>query len=193
MKQKKTKLADIANIKAGYPFRGQIQTVASGVVKVVQMKHANEIDGVAWDDLVVTNLEGRRKPDWLVKDDIVFAARGNNNFAVCLDEVPGKAVCSPHFYQIHIRDPNKILPGYVAWFINQSPAQRYLISSAEGTMIRSIRRAVLESLTIVIPELRKQVAIVELDSRAKQENALLHKQINNNRTMMSTIARDLSK
>ncbi len=187
------KLIDIAVVRAGYPFRGQIKDIPDGMVKVVQMKHINEASGVSWQDLSKTNLEGRRTPDLLEKDDIIFAARGNKNFAVCLDEAPDKAVCSPHFFQIHIRDTKQILPCYVAWLINQVPAQQYLMSSAEGTMIRSIRKGILELLPIVIPEMDKQKAIVELDARVKLENILLKKQMNNSRTMMNAIARDLMK
>lgn len=193
MSQRLYKLIDIAVVRAGYPFRGQIKDTPDGMVKVVQMKHINEISGVSWQDLVKTNPEGRRTPDFLEKDDIVFTARGNKNFAVCLDEVPAKAVCSPHFFQIHIRDTSKVLPCYVAWLINQEPVQQYLISSAEGTMIRSIRRGILEKLPIVLPDMEKQKAIVELDTRVKQEYDLLHKQMNNSRTMMNAIARDLMK
>lgn len=193
MKSKLVKLADIADIKAGYPFRGQIQDIASGDVRVVQMKHISAADGITWDELVFTNLEGRRDPDWLEKDDIIFVARGNNNCALCLGEVPERSVCSPHFYQIHIHDPGSILPCFVAWQINQAPVQQYLMSSAEGTAIRSIRRLVLEELLVVIPDIKRQKAIVELDARVKQENILLQKQMNNSRAMMNAIARDLSK
>lgn len=193
MSQRLYKLIDIAVVRAGYPFRGQIQDTPSGTIRVVQMKHINEVSGISWQDLSKTNPGGRRNPDFLEKDDIIFAARGNNNFAVCLDEVPVKAVCSPHFYQIHIRDTSKVVPCYIAWLINQVPAQQYLMSSAEGTMIRSIRRGVLESLPLVIPDINKQKIIVELDARVKQENILLQKQMNNSRTMMNAIARDLMK
>ena len=195
MSQRLYKLIDIALVRAGYPFRGQIKDTPDGLVKVVQMKHIDEISGVSWQDLAKTNPEGRRTPDFLEKDDIVFTARGNKNFAVCLDEVPTKAVCSPHFFQIHIRENSKseVLPCYVAWLINQVPAQQYLMSSAEGTMIRSIRRVILEKLPIVIPSMKKQKAIVGLDAQIKQEYDLLQKQMNNSRTMMNAIARDLMK
>jgi len=193
MKSNRVKLGEIAEIRAGYPFRGQIKNTASGEVRVVQMKHLNAIDGVAWDELVTTNLEGRRNPNWLEKDDIIFVARGNNNCAVCLEEIPGRAVCSPHFFQIQITDPSKILPCFVAWQINQAPVQQYLASSSEGTMIRSIRRGVLESLQIVIPEIHKQKVIVELSARVNQEHILLQQQMNNSRAMMNAIARDLLK
>ena len=156
-------------------------------------KHINEISGVAWQNLAKANLAGRKEPNYLEKGDIIFSARGNKNFAVCLNETPEKAVCSPHFFQIHIKNKHKVLPSFLAWQINQAPAQKYLINSAEGTMIRSIRRGILESLPIVIPEIKKQKAIAELDFRVKREYTLLQEQINNSRTMMNAIARDLMK
>ncbi len=193
MKNELTILLDIADVRSGYPFRGQIQDTPDGLTKVVQMKHINEISGVAWQNLAKANLEGRKEPNYLEKGDIIFSARGNKNFAVCLNETPEKAVCSPHFFQIHIKNKQKVLPSFLAWQINQAPAQKYLMNSAEGTMIRSIRKGILESLSIVIPEMKKQKAIAELDSRVKREYTLLQKQINNSRTMMNAIARDLMK
>ena len=187
------KLSDISVVRAGYPFRAQIADNPTGTVRVIQMKHINEISGVSWQDLVKTTPEGRRSPDLLEKDDIVFASRGNKNFAVCLDVVPEKAICSPHFYQIHVSDSSKVLPCFVAWLINQAPTQQYLMSSAEGTQIRSIRRGVLELLPVVIPDMKKQKTIVELDARVKLEHKLLQKQMNNSRAMMNAIARDLMK
>lgn len=39
MKNELTILLDIADVKSGYPFRGQIQDTPDGLTKVVQMKH----------------------------------------------------------------------------------------------------------------------------------------------------------
>lgn len=191
MKLRHNKLGDIAEVRAGYPFRKQIQDRPEGDTRVIQMKNIDEITGIGWNKLSRTDLEGKRSPDWMQPEDIVFAARGNRNFAVCLDEVPEKTVCSPHFYQLHVRDTKQILPAFLTWQINQAPAQQYFAVSAEGSMIRSIRRGILESLPVVIPSMEQQTAIVELDKRVKQEHILLKKKIDNSRAMMNAIAREL--
>jgi len=189
--KKTTPLAGIAEVKAGYPFRGQIKPIPSAGVGVIQMKNVDETLGVDWANLVSTDLQGRRAPDWLEPGDILFAARGNRNTALALESVPGQVVASPHFYQIHVHDQARLLPAFLAWQINQAPAQQYFGRSAEGSMILSIRRGILESLPIAIPPLARQQAIVELDRRVRQERVLLRQKMNNSRAMMNVIARDL--
>jgi hypothetical protein len=189
MKRKAYQLAELADIRAGYPFRGAVEPMPNGDVHVVQMKNANDISGISWTRLIKTELAGRRSPDWLQTGDILFLARGNRNFAICLDSPPAKTVCSPHFFQIHIRNVKKILPAFLAWYINQLPSQQYLTMSAEGSLIGNIRRGVLESLSVAVPSVEKQQTIIELDTLLKQERMLLQQRTENNHKMMHTIAR----
>lgn len=188
MKLRTHKLGDLADIRAGFPFRGAIEPSLEGDVGVVQMKNVNEISQVDWRNLTRTRLEGKRSPDWLEAGDILFLARGNRNFAVCLDTPPPQTVCSPHFFQIHVKNSKKILPAFLAWQINQAPAQQYLKASAEGGLIGNIRRSVLESLTITVPALEQQHAVMRLDDLLKHEHMLLQQRIENNHKMMRAVA-----
>lgn len=133
------------------------------------MKDVSEAGEVAWDELVQTELKGRRKPDWLRSDDVLFLVRGNKFFAVYLDEVPFPAVISPHFLLLKVKRNTKMLPAFLAWQINQGPAQRYLESSAEGTVQRSIRKGVLEDLPLVVPDLDAQQLVVNYVRAARSE------------------------
>lgn len=188
MKSKTHKLADLAVIRAGFPFRGAIEPVSDGDACVVQMKNVNEINPMVWQDLTRTRLTGKRSPDWLEAGDILFLARGNRNFAVCLDSPPSRTVCSPHFFQIHIKNGKNILPAFLAWQINQAPAQQYLKASAEGGLIGNIRRSVLESLAVTVPPLEQQHAVMKLDRLLKHERILLQQRIENNHKLMRVVA-----
>lgn len=188
---KTARLQDVAEIRSGYPFREIVRDDPKGAVSVIQVKNADEVQGIEWGKLAHTNLIGRRTPDWLESGDILFAARGHRNFAVCLDEVKSDAVCSPHFFKIHVTNSATLRPDFLAWYINQSPAQQYFAETAEGSRVRSIRRGVLELLTIAVPPVSKQAVIAEMDKRIKQEHLLLQQKMNNSRAMMNAIARDL--
>ena len=101
-----------------------------------------------------------------------------------------QAVAAPHFFVIRLSS-NDVLPGYLAWFLNQHPCQSYLEQNAEGTLTKSIRRSVLEDVTVALPELAKQCAIIDLANTLGQEKKIVEQLLRNSERLMSTIASDL--
>jgi len=186
-----SKLSDIAEVSAGYPFRGKIEAVSAGSVAVIQMKNIDAFQKIDWSSLIRTELKGKKAPKWLKESDILFLARGNRNYAVYLAEVKEQTLCSPHFFQIYTKDEQCVLPAFLAWQINQQPIQRYLLKSIEGTAIGNIRRSVLESIPIVLPPIEKQLSIIALDNIVKQQQIILEQQIENNHQTMNAIAQQL--
>ena len=182
-------LAYIQNIP-GYPFRGKVPEVLDGGVRVVQMKDADQAAGVNWAGTTRTELKGKRTPDWLQKGDVLFLLRGSSNFAVCLGDVPFKAVCSPHFMLIRVTS-SVLLPEFLAWQINQAPAQRHLHQEAEGTLQLSIRKAGLEGVPIEVPPLAVQQQIVSLTKAAREEAAICHKLMENREAMIRVLANQI--
>ena len=191
------KTEGILDIRAGYPFRGRIFEKTHGAARVVQIRNADPDRGVDWGSLIRTDLTGRGEPDWLQSGDILFVARGGRNFAVSLKDVPEKTVCLPHFFRIRINpEPPKVpehelLPAFLAWQMNQRPAQRHFKQSAEGTLQRSVRRGELEVLNVVIPKIDKQRAIVKLIEQVNAEKQLLNDLISNTEKMAEAIANDV--
>ncbi len=188
------KLKQIATINAGYPFRGKIPEVAGSAVLAVQMKDVSLTEGIRWSDCLETELTGKRKPDFLVKGDILVAARGSHNYAVQVDQalaLTGKqAVAAPHFFLVRLKRKD-ILPDFLVWLLNQAPAQRYFEQNAEGTLTKSIRRSVLEDAPVVITSLEKQKTIVSMANTLREEQKLIQKLVSNGERIMNAIARDL--
>jgi len=185
-------LADVASIRLGYPFRGEIKAVANGPVQVVQIKNIHEIKGIDWSSLISTELTGRKNPDYLKSGDILFTARGSRTTAIALDGVPEPTVCSPHLYQISLKT-TQIRSAYLAWYINQKPAGQHFARFAEGSRVMGIRRSMLEALPVPLPSLEEQDRIIALDQLVKQEYALLTQRMANSQTMMNAIAFKLRK
>jgi hypothetical protein len=208
-------LKPITTIDAGYPFRGKIPEVVGSGVVAVQMKDVSLNEGIRWSNCIETELSGKRKPNWLKPGDILFIARGSNNYAVLVTPSlpppsqgeeftpsPGKgragvgscrrAVAAPHFFVLHCQSAN-LLPEYLVWQLNQAPCQRYFQREAEGTLTKSIRRSVLEATPIVVPPLAKQRSIVQLANSLKQQRQLMEQLIRNNEILMRAIAEDLQE
>lgn len=185
------KISGIATVKAGFPFRGAIRNTAGGNVLAVQMKNVDPGRGIDWAGVTRTSLPGRRQPDWLETGDILFAARGNRNYAVHIENPPGETVCSPHFFVIELRKDIQMMPAFLAWQINQVPAQRYFEQEATGSHIPNIRRQVLEDLPVAMPPVEQQEKIVALYKTAAQERAVLEGLIENRKIQLEAIARDI--
>ncbi|MFA6690366.1 MAG: restriction endonuclease subunit S [Saccharofermentanales bacterium] len=187
---RRAKLSRIAEIRAGHPFRGSVPEDVTGRVSVIQIKDVDWTGRITWEGLTTTRLEGRKDPDWVKTGDILFVARGAKIVAAYVDDVPGFCVCSQYFYLIRITS-EEILPEFVAWQINQQPAQTYLTKSAEGSAQVSIRRSMLEDLSIVIPPIEQQHTIVALARSAQRERELLESFILNREQELRIIAKNL--
>lgn len=183
-----SKLSEYVEVIPGYPFRERILENPDGDARVLQMKDVDPSVGISWDGLLKTDLKGRRKPDWLQADDVVFLLRGNRNFAVILKSVPEPTVISPHFFLLRVGRRVPLLPGFLAWQINQEPAQRYLEMSAEGTVQRSIRRGVLEDMPFVLPTIQEQEVVVRLSEAAKAEADTYKELIANRERMLRAVS-----
>ena len=181
-----------ARVRPGYPFRGSIDVSVDGDVLAVQMKDVDVEGGVGWADVLRTSLEGRKQPEWLKADDVLFVSKGARFYAVCIDEPPIPAVCSPHFFHLQVAPQVPLLPAFLAWQINQSPFQRQLQQAAEGSSQLSIRRPVLESLTLCVPSLADQQRIVALADLARQERHALHQLIHNRELQLQALAESLA-
>ncbi|MEH6550093.1 MAG: hypothetical protein V7744_08925 [Pseudomonadales bacterium] len=186
-------LRDIAEIRPGHPFRGSIEAIAGASTHVVQVRDADISGEIDAKNLLRTELTGRKQPDWLQNGDILFVAKGAKHFAACVDQLPEYSVCSPHFFIVRIEDTDatRVIPEFIAWQLNQKPAQRYFKTTAEGTMYVSIRRQVLEDTPLSLPTLEKQKQIVALNRAAVKEQKILRQLIDNRRQQLDAIARDV--
>ncbi|WP_293688110.1 restriction endonuclease subunit S [Thiolapillus sp.] len=186
------KLNEIASINAGHQFRGRIQEKPGTGMFAVQMKNISPNQTVNWISCSETEPAGKREPNWLKPGDVLFAARGNNNYAVLIDETIGglRAVAAPHFFVLRSKT-RQLRPGFLAWLLNRPPSQHYFQREAEGTLTKSIRRSVLGATPVVLPPLDKQDTIINLANAINKKQQLMEQLVRNGETLMNGIANDL--
>ena len=182
-------LSQLVSLQGGYPFRAGIQPRTGGSVLAVQMRDLQPDQPVDWDKAVRTELEGRREADWLRDGDVLVVAKGTRYFATCLSGVPDNTVSSPHMYVLRVKAPDRLFPEFLAWQINQRPAQQYLAQAAVGTNQLSIRRAALESMALAVPSIEQQQKVLRIAALARAERATLEKLIQNRQRQLDAIAR----
>lgn len=180
-------LRSLADVQAGHPFRGSVPFAENGNAYALQMRDLSPSGEVAWNGLLRTEVDASKPVQWLEAGDVVFVARGARNYAVCLREIPKPTVCSPNFFLVRVKTPT-LLPEFLAWQINRTPAQRYLASNAEGSDQLSIRRPVLEAMPLAVPPLSQQHLIIALAEEAVHEERQLQALIRNRQQQLDALA-----
>jgi restriction endonuclease S subunit len=87
-----------------------------------------------------------------------------------------------------------VLPQYLAWYINSSPAQQFIQSVARrGTYMPVVPKSALEELPVDVPSLRTQETIVELDRLTGKERTLLQELEERRAELISTYCLQAAK
>lgn len=163
----KTLIKDITNIQTGL----YAKPAGIGELVYLQSKHFDEygqLHSVLYPDLVAEGISEKH----LLKDgDVLFAAKGTKNFAAVFENHNEPSVASTSFFVLRPSD-KKVLPQYLAWFLNNHTTQTLLKGQALGTSIPSISKQVLENLEMPVPDIKTQIAIVEISKLRNKEKSL---------------------
>ena len=169
------KLGEIASIQMGYSFRTRLEVVEGGSLAVIQMKDLGEVSVDLQGLCRIADDDGMKEHHLARPGDLIFRSRGLSATAVVLATDPGPAVVAAPLLRIRIlpRLNRQVLPDYLAWAINQPPAQAFLASMAKGTAQKMICKQTLESLEVPIPPPARQRFIIELATLAARELELV--------------------
>jgi len=166
-------LKDIAEITSGHLFRLAIEPVGDGKYRVVQIKDTSD-NVIDWAKLPRVNIDGVRENLLLQEGDILFRSRGDKNTAVVTKDCPGNCVAASQLFIIRLKE-QAFLPDYLAWYINQKPAQHYFNQNARGSYIRLINKQVLGLLKVSAQPLDVQQKIISVHQLSLKEKRLVAK------------------
>lgn len=180
-------LPDACTIHSGYTVRGRLEAAEDGGVLAIQLRDISADGFIDPERLTRVPLDDLPDRYFVRSGDVVFRSRGERNTASVIDkrlQEPALAVLP-----LLVLRPNidVVLPEYLAWVINQQPAQRYFDLAARGTNIRMIPRSSLDDLDLEIPDIGTQEKIVAIDALAEQERALAMLVAETRRKMLSMI------
>ncbi|MDO1559520.1 hypothetical protein Q0812_08780 [Brevundimonas sp. 2R-24] len=180
------RLADACTIHTGYTARGRLEPAPGGVL-AIQLRDISPEGLVDPEQLTRVQLDGLADRYFVRTGDVVFRSRGERNTASALDErlqEPALAVLP-----LMVLRPKRevVTPEYLAWAINQPPAQRHFDSAARGTNIRMIPRSSLDDLELDVPDIETQGKIVVVDALAERERELTRLAADTRRKMISLL------
>ena len=181
------RLADACTIHTGYTARGRLEPTAAGGVLAIQLRDISSEGLVDPERLTRVQLDGLADRYFVRAGDVVFRSRGERNTASALDErlrEPALAVLP-----LMVLRPKRdvVTPAYLAWAINQPPAQRHFDVAARGTNIRMIPRSSLDDLELDVPDFETQEKIVAVNALADRERELSRLAAETRRKVMSLI------
>lgn len=171
----KVKLTDIADIQIGYQFRKKLEPLESGTYRVIQIRNFNENLVLHRESLSRVQIDKPAEQYLINKGDILFLSRGHKNWAVPIADELKDTIAVSHFFVLKIKNAG-VLPEYLAWYINQAPAQEYLRSTARhGTHMPLVPLSAFKGLTVDAPDMEIQRKIVMLSGLMEKEKLLLKK------------------
>lgn len=167
-------LSTLCEIQSGYTARSRLGPSRGGGVPAIQLRDLRGEEEFDPAGLPVYELAPSIDRYWASPGDVLFRSRGERNTAVLVSEKSQSSAVAvlPLIVLRPYRD--RVEPAYLTWFINQPKTQRYFDKCALGTNMRMIPKSCLHDLEVAVPDLVTQRRIVEIDSLARRERALMH-------------------
>ena len=168
----KQKIAQIAEIKSGYLFKKGIKPDREGNVSVIQLKDINSRGILNLHNLQRISLDKIDSENFLSVGDILLKAKTNHPVSAVIKEQLLNTIATAHYFIISVKG-TEVLPGYLAWYLNQRPAQIYFNRNAGGTRIQVINKQLLSELEIVVPDIKTQEKIEKVYELHQREQDLV--------------------
>lgn len=164
-------ISDIAQIQSGILFKERIKSSSEGNVRIIQLKDVDAKGNLNTSDLQQSDLAV-----WEAKcvrqGDVIFKAKTNHPVAAVIKEDLKNAIVTAHYFILRIKGSD-VQPGYLAWYLNQKPAQMYFDKHAGGSRIQVVNMQTLGNLLIAIPSIEVQRKIVSLYDLHQREETLV--------------------
>lgn len=165
-------LSNVSDIQVGYQSREGIKGLANGSHRLLQARDFDKLHQVDWPNLIRFTPTGNFNKFEIKQEDVLFLARGQENFARLLKPGPTNTLAANSFYILRVNSAI-IIPEYLSWWLNQSPAQEYIKLNRSGSSLPFLSVSALSNLEIHVPRIEDQRKIAELEILRKREADLM--------------------
>lgn len=156
----KLRLAEVADIRTGFPFREKVLHDPAGTLAVVQMKDVDESAGLTGvGTLRIQDDPKRYHRHLLQQGDVLLQSKGQKFPSATVDrDIHGVAALG-----LYVLRPNEVVvPDYLAWLLSHHTVLAGLQAIARGTYIPFLAKGDLEELRIPVPTLEVQRQVAEV-------------------------------
>jgi hypothetical protein len=165
-------LGQCAEVLPGFSIAGRLEHDPEGTHQVLVTRHLR--NGVPYrfeprDELRI--VPGRETAKYEVRaGDVVFMSRGTRNLAWVIEAVRAPTIVPVSFYILRLGA--EVEARYLAWYLNQGPAQAAIDQTRTGAGTPIVQRAAFERLEVVVPPLEVQRGIADLAELQAREREL---------------------
>ncbi len=165
-------LKEVAAVEAGVTM-GRMPKAMQNVIERPMLQIGNLLSsGILDVDRITMVCVPEASGDRLLLcGDVLLCARGARITAAVYQGVPAGAIAGSQLLVIRLQHSG-VMPAYLAWFLNQRPAQRYFASRVSGTRVAILHKQTVEELPVTVLPLEKQRACIELQALARREQEL---------------------
>lgn len=182
----KVYLGDISEIQVGYQSREGIRAYPNGSHSLIQTRDLDKLHQVDWLNLTRFNPSGSASKSEIRQGDVLFLARGQENFACLVAHAVNNVLAANSFYILRTNQ-GSVLPDYLAWWLNQTPAQEYIKLNRSGSSLPFLSVSALSRLEVPIPVIDMQRKICELEMLRKKEADLLDLYLTKKSTLVEAV------
>jgi restriction endonuclease S subunit len=183
------KLKDIADIRAGYQFRGKVAASDHANVSVIQIKDVDAQQQVHVTDLVPVKVDNPETYE-VSQGDLLFLSRGHRQCAAVVTDPVQNTIATGYFFIVR-PNPRLVEPSFLAWSINHPEFQEAMRPFVRGSHIPLISKADFQNLTIRVPPLAVQRRIIALHRLLDRERELTSAIQSKREELLQAISRKL--
>jgi restriction endonuclease S subunit len=177
-----TNLKDVATIRSGILFRERIKPDMSGKYRVVQIGDVSPDTGFLDSSLVRVGLPDVKRSQILKTGDVLFISRGPRKHAIAITWPIENTIATSQFFVL--RPDERVTPEFLAWYINQRPAQRYIEEHSTGTSASLINLEAIKGLPVEAPAIETQARITKIHQLSLREKELMEAIKNKRRALI---------
>jgi len=166
------RIQDIATVRTGYTFRKDHSKVTRSGLLGLQIGDIRESRVVQPSRLSSVDWHGSGSPHVLEPGDVVLAAKGDRNFAAIFTDRESMVLPSSQILILSVRDESTVIPSFLCWVLNFEPTQRSLAEHHTGSNIPTLSKKVLLDVTVPVPPIEVQEAVLRLQSLLDEERRL---------------------
>lgn len=172
-------LGDIARIKTGLVLsrkKAEIEYEEKATYKLFSLKNISD-DGVIehepFDEFVSSE---KLEDHYFTREGDILMRLSHPYTAVYIDKSHGGLLVPSSFAIIQVEN-TRVLPQYVAWYLNTDIVKKELERSQAGSRIPSTNQQTLKKIPITLAPVTKQKVLVELYQLHQKEKMLYRKLI----------------
>jgi len=166
------RLEECTEVLPGFSVRGRIAHDPSSTHQLLLTRHLREgVQHAYPDDDELRINPGRDAGQYELRaGDVLFMSRGTLNRAWVLESIPDHTLAPVSFYILRPRDG--VDGAYLAWYLNQAPAQAGIDQIRTGAGTPLVQRAAFLEIEVALPSLAVQREVAALGGLLARERDL---------------------